>query len=209
MSLTNTSTLPKALGFTNMWGFSPAINLTNARNKSEQRDDEDKLPLSPINILLVEPCDIRHIIKTISEHYSENGLQQCRPIHFYLLEGHLEGLAKDLLMLHLFFDTSIPIRQRAVIFLEIYGNTFVSERNELIIEDTGKMLSSWICDDEDEFGNKIDSTFLNIVDFDLLKYRERDELGAIFRGWKRDFEYNVEALRDYRLRHHYGERYDW
>ena len=223
------STLSEALGFKNMWGFSPAIDLTSNNNgynnnedssstqKSDMNGDNENVPssTSPINILLINPCDIRHIMKTLAARAEMSSLEDSaenkRPIHFYLIESHVEGLAKDLLMLHLFLDESIPIRQRAILFLEIYGNALVQEKTEAYIETMGNLLRSWICNELDCDTKKdsgIERAFLSIIDLKYLKYREKDDIESVFRRWNRSTEFDVTTLREYRMRHYFGDRYD-
>lgn len=47
----------------------------------------------------------------------------------------------------------------------------------------------------------------NVLDLTHLKYRERDSLHDIFKGWSAPFD--VEALRDARCRGYYRDRYDY
>ncbi len=48
----------------------------------------------------------------------------------------------------------------------------------------------------------------HVISFDLLKYKVRDELETIFKSWAEGVPYDVEVLRDHRLRHNHGIRYD-
>ena len=192
-----------------MWGFSPVFNLISAiaiNTNSNSMSNQHNLQNAPINILLLSPCDIRHIIQILSDQSASSSA--VRPVHFYLMESHVEGLAKDLFLLHLFLNSSIPTRQRAILFLEIYGNALVQEKTEVFIEYMGNLLASWINDDLDD-DCPIDSAFYDMVDVSFLKYRERDDIGLVFRSWSRSIEFDVIKLREYRMRHYYAERYDW
>ena len=52
----------------------------------------------------------------------------------------METLARHFLLLVNVFDWEIPIRQRATLFLEIFGNTLLQERTSRYIERKGKEL---------------------------------------------------------------------
>jgi len=42
-----------------------------------------------------------------------------------------------------------------------------------------------------------------------LKFKERDHLQEIFQSWDGRVPFDIEQLRDQRLRYHYKERYDY
>ena len=135
--------LVNAIGLHNMWGFSPAKNLLKSDHvpsSLKQKQCHYSFDEKPINILLLNPCDIRHIIKTMSEIEDINENVKVRPVHFYLVENCAEVLARDLLLLQIFLDFKVPIRQRATLFLEIFGNVLVQEKTEAYIENTGRTL---------------------------------------------------------------------
>eukprot|EP00592_Proboscia_alata_P017718 CAMPEP_0194400160 /NCGR_PEP_ID=MMETSP0174-20130528/127054_1 /TAXON_ID=216777 /ORGANISM="Proboscia alata, Strain PI-D3" /LENGTH=392 /DNA_ID=CAMNT_0039196635 /DNA_START=36 /DNA_END=1215 /DNA_ORIENTATION=+ len=187
--------LTHALGVHSMWGFTPAKNLvTDVSRKRGERDSTQ-----PFNILLVKPCDPRHIIKTMSEaKLRPEGF--TRPIHFYILEEHIEVLARHLLLFHIFLDVSIPIRHRAALFLEVFGNSLVQERTAEYIENAGIILTELI--------HKDGCSMSNLFDLSFLKFRERDNLETVFKSWKTSTTCDIEQERDQRLRHFYGERFD-
>ena len=71
----------------------------------------------------MQPCDPRHSIHMIAHRYRRSESQQIR---FYILEPQPEVIARLPFLLRVFFD-KIPIRQRACLFIETYGNTSVQE----------------------------------------------------------------------------------
>lgn len=126
----------------------------------------------PYNILLVQPCDIRHILKTISER---RRLDKNYSINFYIYDKPIEVLTKELLLLNISCDWELSIRNRVNTFLEIYGNNSIQERTEKYVMDKGKELIKLVCD-------KIG--FLNdIVDFSLMKFKDRDEIEETLKSW--------------------------
>lgn len=186
----------KALGHHGLWGFSPSFDLLESLLNT--CDINPTLTEEPINILLINPGDIRHILHSISRKKRYLHFNQ-RPIHFYLLDSCVEILARNLLLLEVFIDFEIPIRQRANIFLEIFGNVRVQERTARYIEQLGQKLISLAV-------NSIAT--LEIVDLQNLKYKERDDLENVFKSYSRKNPCDMINLRDHRMRGYYAERYD-
>jgi len=88
--------------------------------------------------------------------------------------------------------------------LEVFGNAFVQSRTELYIANAGKNLVKLVYDEDAVKTNHLNS----LLDLSMLKMRERDELADIFNRWRCDYEFDVEKLRDQRIRHYYGRQYD-
>ena len=190
----------QAHGIHSMWGMSSAKNLCSmAFDNLNSRVFADDSSEDSLNILLLNPGDPRHIMRTISER-KRFGDRLKRPMHFYILEEANEVLARHLLLLRTFMDWSIPIRHRASLFLEIFGNSSVQERTEKYIESSGASLIQCIHQGE---GN-----LANVVDLSNLKSRDRDSLESIFKSWNVSVPFDVVLLRDQRLRQYYGDRYD-
>ena len=128
-----------------------------------------------------------------------------RPLHFYLLEDPVEVVARDLLLLLLVNDFAIPIRQRANIFLEIFGNMKVQRRTSRYIDKLGGDLKALLN------GNKIDgghNHLKNFIDFSFLKYRERDLLEESFKSYSMSATFDMDSNLDRRYRSLYEERFD-
>ena len=56
------------------------------------------------------------------------------------MEAPVENLARDLLFLQMLTDYQVPIRQRANLFLEVFGNNMIQKRTSKYIESQGKKL---------------------------------------------------------------------
>eukprot|EP01041_Mallomonas_annulata_P012230 gene12230-25681_t len=187
-----------AIGHHGFWGVSATFsfveaiaNIPSALSPMEQ----------PLRILLLHPGDIRHIFASISKRLrSQNSNVKPRPIHFYICEWPLEVLCRELILLDILLDTQVPIRQRANIFLEIYGNCKVQERTCRYIEELGQELRQLIAFEKGKLGQ--------IIDFSYLKFREKDELEDVLKSYARSNPFDVDSLRDHRLRGYYAERYD-
>ncbi|CAN0054281.1 unnamed protein product [Scytosiphon promiscuus] len=178
----------EGLGDHAMWGFTPA---------------QDLLRESPLkgeaNILVCQPGDIGHVLRTI-------GMRRRHPQHtinasssLYVWESQIAVLARHLLLLRVAQDWELPIRQRANVFLEIFGNCSVQDRTSRYIARLGKDLGDLLFSSE---------ATADIVDLSLLKFKERDQLEDIFKSWCCNVPCNIMALRDAHLRAFFGVRYD-
>ena len=49
----------------------------------------------------------------------------------------------------------------------------------------------------------------SLVNFDLLSYKDRDEMEEIFSQYLKKHLFDIEKLRDQRMRHHFADRYDF
>jgi dynein assembly factor 3 len=195
------------LGHHGFWGYSTFFDWNEALNTLPYSEEE------PINILLVNPGDIRHIMATVARRRRANScgtvvsggiaMKKLRPIHFYLLETPMEVLARDVLLLEILNDYEVPIRQRANIFLEIFGNAKVQDRTSRYVEQLGHELRKLI-----DSGSGASGRLEGIVDLQLLKYREKDELEDVFKSYSRANMFDIDSLRDHRLRGFYQDRYD-
>ena len=192
-----------AVGHHGFWGHSSAFDLLEALDNAGSLEDASD---EPIRILLVHPGDVRHMIATIARRRryggtKGNGLERFyRPIHFYLMETPVEVISRELLLLEILFDFEVPIRQRAGVFLEVFGNVLVQERTSRYMERLGYEMRSLIVDGSGRLEG--------IVDLSCLKYRVRDDLDRCFQSYARTVPFNMSELRDHRLRGWYAERYD-
>jgi len=184
------------LGLHNMWGLSPAVDLNQhvrAPPPSQSSSDEERT-----RHLLLEPGDLRHVLCTFAKHRTSVS-SQCG-LEFHVSERTVEGLARHLLLLQIAFDWSLPIRRRACIFLEVFGNAKVQQRTERYISALSLKLIDLVCNNE--------GGLAAILDISRLKYRTRDDLVNTFRAWHAECPFDVVGLRDRRLRALFGERYD-
>jgi dynein assembly factor 3 len=190
--------IKSGIGIHSLWGYGPSQNLMEFCSGCLPKSNVDA-----INILLVQPCDPRHIIHTISRQCDKRSKGQQRPIRFYIIEPQIEILARSILLLNIFFRKEIPIRHRAALFLEVYGNTLIQEKTESILHEMGTNLTNMV------YGDKFDGHLGNILDLSALKQRDRDALVDTFKSWRTDVMFDITSLRDHRLRGYYQDRYDW
>jgi dynein assembly factor 3 len=98
-------------------------------------------------------------------------------MQFYIFARPLEAVGRDLLLMGVAFDWTVPLRQRAHAWLEIFGNTLLPERTSRYLAKQRLALIKLVCGDAD-------AGFLrHVVDLSLLKYKQRDALHAIFASW--------------------------
>ena len=110
-------------------------------------------------------------------------------VQFYVYDTPREVLARHLLLLQIVHDWELPIRHRANIFLEVFGNVLVQERTARYIAQKGRELVDLACNERGALGD--------MVDLSLLRHRERDELVDVFHSWAENvpFEGNAGATR--------------
>ncbi|GMH71944.1 hypothetical protein TL16_g05790 [Triparma laevis f. inornata] len=179
-----------SIGLQGMWGFSPASNLLSEAS-FQAKDGE------PIDILIMNSCDIRHVLKTASQRRRS---APNSPLNFYLIDTPTEVLARHFLLLQVLTDWEIPIRQRSILFLEIYGNSMIQDRTARYIEETARGLIELITDG--------DHPLADVFNLSNLKFRDRDLIENSFKSWFCSEPFDMQGLRDQRLRHYYGDRYD-
>ena len=180
-----------SIGFHGCYGLSAAFDFRAAIEASRLVN-----PFSddPLNILLINPGDVRHILLTISRRRRGTAkyLRKLRPLHFYLMESPVEVLTRDLFLLEVLHDFEVPIRQRANVFLEIYGNCRVQSRTSRYIEQLGYQLRELVTRGT---GRLEDS-----VSFSLMRYKDKDEIEAALGNYSSKVEFDVDRFRDQRIR---------
>eukprot|EP01039_Chlorochromonas_danica_P005549 gene5549-6111_t len=196
--------LAKTLGLHGHWGLSSPFDFVEALNtlwKKEEKKTTDSAQQtsSPLHILLIHPNDIRHIVHTIAR-LNQHHQVTFPEIHFYLLENPMEVLTRDLLLLEVFLDFELPIRQRANLFLEVYGNLFIQRRTSLYLENLAQRLRHFLA--------KVTDIFCHILDLSLLNHRQRDELEACLKQYDRSEVVSMNDYFDHRKRGLYEDRYD-
>jgi len=174
-------------------------------DKDKVRSDPVVAPLpndsdSPINILVVGGCDVRHLLKSLARR--RRWTQPGQKIRFFLHETKHEVLARHLLFLQIFANSALPVRERMELFLSIYGNTLVRERDSTYVEDIAKEFIELITENSTH-------PLAEIVNLEHLKYKDRDAMQEVVKGWMKDVPFDVEALREQRCRGYYRERFDF
>ncbi|XP_053117415.1 dynein axonemal assembly factor 3 isoform X2 [Hemicordylus capensis] len=190
-------------GTTAWWGFSPALDLQDTYLESSLehlRLSQDGIP--ELNILLVGSVDGRHIFKTMSQAHQ----WPRRKINFYVLENNLEALGRQLLFLNLALEPSekMGLQEKSEMFLELMGNTLLRSQTAAYLQEKSDIFIRYVTDPD------FQQTHLPILDLSALKFKERDQLEAIFQFWRNPdpHAFQIKHLWDLRLRQYLGTRYD-
>lgn len=117
-------------------------------------------------------------------------------------ENHHEVHARHLLLLQVINNTSMNIRERMETFLSLLGNTLVREKDSLYVSDIAKEFVNLVTDESSH-------PLAGLVDLTHLKFKDRDILQDLFKGWDQAVPFDIEALRDQRCRGYYRDRYDY
>jgi dynein assembly factor 3 len=192
--------IAKSIGHHAHWGFSAGFDFIEALTSANASSNNGAA--EPINILLVQPGDIRHLLFTISRrrrHMEKFGGKMPR-INFYLLEAPVETLARDLLLLQILTDFQVPIRQRANVYLEVFGNNKVQRRTSEYVQTLGRQLKV--------LSAKGTGQLDHVIDFSLLNYREKDLFEAALQAYETTFPFDMDKLYDHRQRGFYEDRFD-
>ncbi|XP_050543806.1 dynein axonemal assembly factor 3 homolog isoform X2 [Daktulosphaira vitifoliae] len=87
--------------------------------------------------------------------------------------------------------------------MELYGNTLVRPNtNNYLIKKSAQLIDVIT-------NNEANHYCLPMLNFDSLKYKERDAIENIFKYWKNNSGFNISKMWDNRLRNYLGKRYDY
>lgn len=201
------------LGTHQVYGYSQSFDLIEACKTTLGNDLSGH---SDLNILLICPGDIRHVLKTIAQRrrhiHAVTG--EVPKVNIYIMEKPVDIIARDLVLLELAFDWELPIRYRANTFLEVFGNSKIQTRTATYLEQLARQLRAFVTESHVGSNDK-DCRIASLVDLSHLLYRERDVIESTFRSYVKDTSLStatdiqdIDSYRDYRLRSYLGARYD-
>lgn len=178
------------------WGFSPSIDLIDYMKKHEVEHNGNE-----INVLMVGASDYRHLLNTLSQLYGFDG-----KINVYMAESSMENVARQMLMTKLALEDESDhnIQEKSEMFLELFGNSLIrSDTRDYLAKNSNTFIEMVT---EPSYAKEHFSYF----DFTHLKFKERDQLEAIFKFWRNPNEkvFDVVQLWDERVRGFLGVRYD-
>lgn len=189
--------MTEAIGFVPFWGFTPALNLLTGTEISLEDDEEE------INVLISECADIRHILKTLSECVPLKK-ERSKQVNIFLHEKQKENLCRAILFLTISCECHLSQRERQELFLDLYGNCLLRDKTANYLESIVQELIQLVTEDD-----RCKSVLKEVVSLQYLEYEARDEMEDVLKTYLKRVPFDVEKLRDQRLRHHFAERYDF
>ena len=178
------------------WGFSPSLYLIEYMKKHEVEHNGNE-----INVLLVGASDSRHLVNTLSQLSGFYG-----KVNFYMAESSMENVARQMLMIKLALEDESDhnLQEKSEMFLELYGNSLIRSNTRDYLAKNSNTFIEMVT--EPSFAKE----YFPYFDFTHLKFKERDELEAIFKFWRNPNEsvFDVVQCWDQRVRGFLGVRYD-
>ena len=113
------------------------------------------------------------------------------PINFYIHEKQKENLARTVLFLTLICETGIAQRERMELFLDLYGNCLLRDKTAQYLQGIARELIQLVTEDD-----KCPSVLKDLINFETMKFKERDELEDIFSSYLNVHKFDIEKLRD-------------
>jgi dynein assembly factor 3, axonemal len=90
------------------------------------------------------------------------------------------------------------------IYLDLFANCLIRDKTSAYLEETARELIALVTEDE----KKCKSVLKEVINFETLKFKDRDDLEEIFSSYLTCHKFDIETLRDHRMRGHFKERYD-
>jgi dynein assembly factor 3, axonemal len=90
-------------------------------------------------------------------------------LQLFLWEPTVEALARTLVLVAIALDFSLPLRQRAHTFLEVFGNVMLQERTARYLDSVVADVIELVCDKAGRLAHCIDPRLINYKDVDMLE----------------------------------------
>ncbi|XP_051899174.1 dynein axonemal assembly factor 3-like [Pristis pectinata] len=193
----------EGFGAVTWWGFSPAMDFQKEGLSASMKalhSNEENVP--ELHILMVGAGDSRHLLTTICRAHR----WPRRKLHFYVVENNLELIGRHLLFLTIAVEPlrSMGLQEKSELLLELFGNSLIRSQTATYLQENANNFIHYITD-LDYLHKK-----LPMVDMCSLKFKERDQLEAIFKFWRNPDPrmFQINKLWDLRNRQYLGNRYD-
>jgi len=179
--------MQNGMGVVPCWGNAPCMAMANSEGEAQ-------------NVLLIGSGEFGHILKTAATAR----LRDAEPVSVFTVEKHPETLARHCVLLACALDADIGLRERTELFLEIYGNAFLSPKGLDYVKDKAAQAARVISGSASE----ADGILRNAIDSSLLKHKELDEVLDILLQWQAGAVLDMDKYWDTRMRRYYQGRYD-
>ena len=128
-------------------------------------------------------------MKTCSDILKDYDFEKPRsePINIYMHETSKENLARTVLFLTLVCETGLSQRERMELYLDLYGNALIRDKTQSYLEVVTKELIQLVTED-----SKCTSPIQELVSFETLKFKERDEMEDIFSSYMGKHKFDIE-----------------
>ena len=87
--------------------------------------------------------------------------------------------------------------------MDLYANCLIREKSNAYLQGIVNELIQLVTEDD-----RCQSVIKEIVNFNTLKFKERDELEDVISSYYENHPFDIEKLRDDRMRGHFRDRYD-
>lgn len=192
-------------GHITLWGFSPALDLQeglSCEGLSRREDGSEDEALDVVNILMIGAGDPRHILKTMAQRHRH----PKRKIHIYVIEDNMQLICRHMLLLTLALEPQrrMGLQEKSELFVELYGNTLIRQPTLQYLQEKASLFMEMIGD--------LDYADERMPIFDLsqLKFKDRDNLHAVFKIWRNPDQrtFDIRKCWDDRLRAFFADKYD-
>jgi len=95
-------------------------------------------------------------------------------------------------------------RERMEMYMDLVGNCLLRDKSAQWLEGIVHELIQLVTEDD-----KCASVIKDLINWDTLKFKDRDEIEDVFSSWLQNHKFDIESLRDQRMRGLYKERYDF
>jgi len=181
------------MGVVPCWGNAPVVALANSEGEAR-------------NVLVVGTGEFGHVLKTCASARLRAQTADSEAVNTYVVEKHPETLARHCVLLATAMDTSVGLRERTELFLEIYGNAFLSPKGLEYVKEKSSQAARVLSGGTSEPG---DAELCDALDWSLLKHKEFDEVLDVLLQWKAGTVLDMDKYWDTRLRRYYENRYDY
>ena len=154
--------------------------------------------------MLVSECaDIRHILKSLADLLPLKNGPRKHPLNIYIHDKNLENLARALVFLTIVCESGYAKRERMELFLDLYANCLIRDKTNGYLQGIVNELIQLVTEDD-----RCQSVLKEIVNFNTLKFKERDDLEDVVSSYYDKHPFDIEKGRDDRMRAHFKERFD-